>query len=96
MHCKLKYQDTKGNTDLVNLSRDYEIALIGSEVAGKGHTLDFWVEDTGATCHMVSRDEGMFDYIPGNQHVFVEDGRALKVKKVGKLQHKITKAYKDH
>jgi hypothetical protein len=56
----------------------------------KGNDLLFWVDHTGATCHMVCKDEGMSDCISSNQHVFEGDGRALEVKKVRKLQVKFT------
>ena len=85
-NCKLKTTVSEGNNDRVNLSRDSEIALIGTEGPSSCFSSNLWVGDTGATCHMVCREEGLFDCISSNQNVLVGDGRALNVEKVGKLK----------
>jgi hypothetical protein len=42
-----------------------------------------WVGDTGATCHMICNDSGLFDYKRVTDELNVADGRALKVEKLG-------------
>jgi hypothetical protein len=81
MDCPAK---NRNSLEGASLYRETEIALIGAET-GDIHP-NLWIGDTRATSHMTCCKTGMFDIKPSNRSVLVDDGRSLKVEKVGKMK----------
>ena len=52
-------------------------------------TNNIWIGDTGASCHMRTSLDGMYDTVPGSGGIKVGRGKILKIVKVRKFKDKI-------
>jgi hypothetical protein len=59
--------------------------MVANHVFYAGNT-SIWIGDTGATSHMTNDDFGMFDCSATDTNVYVGNGKALKISKIGKLK----------
>ena len=63
--------------DMVNFSNNEKVNNISP---------NFWLGDSGASCHMTNNDEAMFDCTPINSRVQCGNGGMLNAEKIGKIR----------
>jgi hypothetical protein len=93
---KRKYIEGKKrkHAALVTLDEDREETFVGDVASFANNNKDnnktmyyseiIYIGDSGASCHMVHSDEGMYDVKPINEKITIGNGQYIKALKIGK------------
>jgi len=56
--------------------------ILGGQVAAK----NFFIGNSGASCHLMGSDRGLFDWKDVNDDIIIGDGKSIHAKKIGKIK----------
>ena len=65
-----------------------DVALMNVEGENFEKTKNLWVGDSGATCHMVCKDETLINWVRSDEEVEAADAGSMKVEKISMIKKK--------
>ena len=84
--CPLKKANKKDHANMANQEDITDIAFMGHDRTVRIANNNYFIADSGASCHLIGSDEGMVEWEPINDEIVIGDGKSIHAVKVGKVK----------
>ena len=81
-----KKKEKKDQANVANNNEEVDIAFMTQEMKGKEKTKNLFIADSGASCHLVGNDEGMYECEHIDDDIVIGDGKSIRATKIGKFK----------
>ena len=85
--CPTRKDKKKDHANMANNEDSFnDIAFMVHEKKVRIANNNYFIADSGASCHLIGSDEGMVDWEPIDDDIIIGDGKSIKAVKVGKVR----------